>query len=160
MKNMKKLLVGAALAVGLVAVLFTQPAVQEAEAADGFGVPPGVIGGSWPGAYAAITNNTIAYPTNAYWYLPNAREVNVQVAASLSAAGSTPNGILIYESVDGVKWQMRYSFVWTPNGTTEVVFNTNLVNIAPWVRVYSISNANANTGYVTNYSVKIGPKPF
>lgn len=114
-----------------------------------------VESGVTPGAYAAITNNTAAYPTNAIIYASSAKDVAVQWKAELSGAGTTANTLTIQQSVDGLDWQTVKAIAMTPAGTTPVTVVTNItVGATPYLRVYSIANASGNTGYVTNYTIK------
>jgi hypothetical protein len=111
------------------------------------------------GAYAAITNNTIAYPTNAIVEAPTQKDAAIAFTSELSGAGTTANTVVIQESVDRSNWETILTFTATPAGTTPVTVVTNLpIGALPYLRVYSIANANANTGYITNYTVKVRVK--
>ncbi len=116
-----------------------------------------VVSGTTSGAYAAITNNTTAYPTNAIIDCTRSGQTSVAISwkAELSDAGTTANTITIQESVDKQNWETLTAFTMTPAGTTAATVVTNLtVGASPYLRIYSIANANANTGYMTNYTVR------
>jgi Flp pilus assembly protein TadG len=122
-------------------------------------VQSSVVSASTSGAYAAITNNTTAYPTNAVIELGKATSVAIAFNSELSGAGTTANTVVLQQSVDRSHWITHTSFTVTPAGTTEATVVTNLsVGGLPFLRVYSIANANANTGYITNYTVKWSAK--
>jgi hypothetical protein len=110
---------------------------------------------STSGAYAAVTNNTTAYPTNAIIDCSGRKDVSLAFLSELSGAGTTANTVVIQQSVDRSNWATHTTFTATPAGTTPVLVVTNLaVGGIPYLRIYSIANANANTGYITNYTVK------
>jgi hypothetical protein len=114
-----------------------------------------VVSGTTSGAYAAITNNTTAYPTNAIVDCTSKKDVCFAFVSALSDAGTTANTVTIYQSVDKQSWQQLTAFTATPAGTTAVTVVTNIaVGAAPYLKVYSIANANANTGYMTNYTIR------
>lgn len=118
-----------------------------------------VTSGTTSGAYAAITNNTTAYPTNAIIDCSGKKDVAIAFVSSLSGAGTTANTVTIQQSVDRSNWQTLTAFTATPAGTTAVTVVTNLtVGAVPYLRIYSIANANANTGFITNYTVKASAK--
>lgn len=114
-----------------------------------------VISGTTSGAYAAITNNTTAYPTNAIVDCSKGKDVTIAFVGALSGAGTTANTVTLQQSVDKSNWQTLTAFTVTPAGTASVPVVTNLtIGAAPYIRVYSIANANGNTGFITNYTVK------
>jgi hypothetical protein len=122
-------------------------------------VQSSVVSASSSGAYAAITNNTTAYPTNAVIELGRAKDVSIAFTSELSGAGTTANTVVLQQSVDRSSWITHTTFTVTPAGTTAATVVTNLsVGGLPFLRVYSIANANANTGYITNYTVKWSAK--
>lgn len=114
-----------------------------------------VSSGLTSGAYAAVTNNTSAYPTNAIVDCSQQRDVSIQFTSALHDAGTTANTVVVQESVDKTNWETLLTFTATPAGTTPVTVVTNItVGASPFLRVYSIANANANTGHMTNYTIK------
>ena len=143
-------------AVAIVALMAVNAEAQSRFRADGSTI---VQSAATSGAYAAITNNTTAYPTNAIISAPAGKDVAIQFVSALSGAGTTANTVTIQESVDRENWMTLMAFTATPAGTTPVVVVTNLtIGAAPYLRVYSIANANANTGYITNYTIKANVK--
>lgn len=152
MKTIKMIVAAAA----ILALFALNAEAQSRFRADGANI---VVSGSSSGAYAAITNNTSAYPTNAIINAPQGKDVAIQFVSALSGAGTTANTVTIQESVDRENWMTLMAFTATPAGTTPVTVVTNLsIGAAPYLRVYSIANANANTGYITNYTVKVNVK--
>lgn len=118
-----------------------------------------VTGGTTSGAYAAITNNTSAYPTNAIVDMTGKKDVCFSFVSELSDAGTTANTVSIYESVDKQNWELLTAFTVTPAGTTAKTVVTNIaVGASPYLKVYSIANANANTGFITNYTIRVFTK--
>lgn len=118
-----------------------------------------VTSGSTSGAYAAITNNTTAYPTNAIVDCSGKKDVCFQFVSALSDAGTTANTVTTQMSVDKQNWVTHVLWGVTPAGTDSKVVVTNFaVGALPYLRVYSINNANANTGYITNYTIRVFTK--
>lgn len=106
-------------------------------------------------SFAAITNNTSCTLTNVIG-TSGATSACFAFKGELSGAGTTANTITIQQSVDRVNWATLTAFPVTPAGATAVTVVTNLnIGAIPYLRVSSIANANANTGYITNYTVKV-----
>lgn len=145
----------------LIKILIVFMVLMAAAAAQAqLGVPQlAVKSGTTSGAYAAITNNTSAYPTNAIIEVGKYQKCGIQLVAELSGAGTTANTVTIQQSLDRTNWVTHTAFTITPAGTTAGSVITNLdVSGIPYLRVYSIANANANTGYMTNYTIRAYPK--
>lgn len=110
--------------------------------------------------YKAITNNTSCAFSYAIIDCTKGENVCIQIVASLSGAGTTANTLTLQGSVDKSDWASNVpitvpSIAWTPAGTAAVITVTNIPVIGiPYLRVATIANANANTGAITNYSVK------
>lgn len=108
--------------------------------------------GEW---FGAITNNTSCTATNAIVDCSRQKDVLLVFRGQLSGAGTTANTITVEQSVDRVNWGALTAFTVTPAGTTYKIVATNLtINAVPYIRVSEIANANANTGYLTNYTIK------
>jgi hypothetical protein len=108
--------------------------------------------GAWTNSIAA--NST--YTTNTLIDCTAKKDVAIQWAAELSGAGTTANTMVIQSSVDNSNWVTYVSLSMTPAGTTPVIVQTNLtVGAIPYLRVRSMANASANTGSITNYTVKV-----
>ena len=123
------------------------------------GTPSTLITSGVNEAYAGITNNTSCAFTNAIIDLRGKTSVALGVKAALDAAGTTANTITVQQSIDRVNWTGMMTFTQTPAGTTPVITVTNLsVGGVPYIRVSAIANANANTGAITNYTVKYSAK--
>lgn len=108
--------------------------------------------------YFDITNNTACTFTNAIIRCQGGKDVAIQLTCALSDDGTTDNTITFQASVDGVNWASTgittAAFVLTPAGTAVATLVTNInVKAVNYLRVLSIANANANTGYITNYTV-------
>jgi len=112
--------------------------------------------------YFHITNNTSCTLTNAIIDCTGGKDVAIQYTQELSGAGTTANTVTLQASTDRVNWSTAAdilggtttSFTITPAGTavkTKVVNYT--INGLNYLRVRTIANANANTGYTTNYFV-------
>jgi hypothetical protein len=139
------------IAIAAILAAFVAPASAQ------LGTPATVVRSAvTSGSYAAITNNTTAYPTNAVVDATGKKDVAVAFTSALSGAGTTANTVVLQQSVDRSNWITHTTFTATPAGTTPVTVITNLaVGALPYLRVYSINNASANTGYITNYTVKV-----
>lgn len=110
--------------------------------------------------YFDITNNTSCTLSSAIIDCTGGKDVAIQYTQELSGAGTTANTVTLQASTDRVNWSTAAeivsgtSFTITPAGTavkTKVVQYT--INGLNYLRVRTIANANANTGYTTNYSV-------
>jgi hypothetical protein len=122
------------------------------------GAPSVVVAGTYPQWTNAIVANS-TYTTNAVIDCTRSRYVNLVWKAELSGAGTTANTLVVQQSVDNSNWATYQSYSMTPAGTTAVIVSTNLdVAAIPYLRVRSIANASANTGAITNYTVKVFQK--
>jgi hypothetical protein len=90
--------------------------------------------------------------------VPRQKELCIQIKAELSDSGTTACGFTLQNSVDRSNWKNMAAVAWTPAGTSAVTTVTNFtVNATPYVRLNTIVNG-ANTGNITNYTVKIFSK--
>ena len=120
------------------------------------GQPQKVVTSGSGECWAAITNNTTCTFTNAIIDCTQQKDVCFQWTAALSNSGTTANTVTIKESCDKQNWETLTAFTMTPAGTTPVTVVTNItVGAAPYLLVYSINNANANTGYITNQTIRV-----
>lgn len=133
-----------------VAALFLCVATAQAQ----LGVPSKVITSGAKEAYAAITNNTSCTFTNAILDVSKGKDATVWFSSALSGAGTTANTVTLQASNDKITWVAWGSFTVTPAGTTRTAAYTNTeVGGFQYLRVSAIANANANTGFITNYFV-------
>lgn len=109
--------------------------------------------------YKAITNNTANLFTNAIVDVSRRSSVVFAFTGALTGAGTTANTITVQQSVDRRSWSTLLAFTVTPAGTTPVTVVTNVnIGAIPYVRVSSIANASANTGFITNFTVRVFTK--
>lgn len=118
------------------------------------GSPNRIITSGAKEAFSGITNNTSCTFTNAIMDVSKGQAVTVWFSSELNGAGTTANTVTLQASNDKTTWVSWGAFTVTPAGTTKTAAYTNTaVGGFQYLRVSSIANANANTGYITNYFV-------
>jgi hypothetical protein len=136
--------------IAIVAVIAMSATLSQAQ----LGTPSRVVVSGAKEAYAAITNNTSCAFTNAILDVSKGKDATVWFSSALSGAGTTANTVTLQASNDKTTWITWGSFTVTPAGTTRTATYTNTsLGGMQYLRVSSIANANANTGYITNYFV-------
>ena len=93
-------------------------------------------------------------------YLSKIDRVGLELQCQGSAAGNSNITLTLQRSLDGIVWETTPMLTWATalNGTTALVAYTNLsediIGLAAYLRVYSISNGNA-TANATNVVVRV-----
>jgi len=119
---------------------------------------PSLIISSGTGAWTNYIAPSTTFTTNAVVDCTTKKDVFLQWKAELNGAGTTANTLTIQGSADGSNWFTYGLLPMTPAGTTAVTVGTNMsVGALPYLRVRSIANA-ANTGSITNYTVRVFQK--